>query len=46
MRNIIVVVYALLEITPAINRSLGKPTPRWVHNIKIYIAEIRWGVMD
>jgi hypothetical protein len=27
-------------------RSLGRPRPRWVDNIKIYLVEIEFGGVD
>jgi hypothetical protein len=27
-------------------RSLGRPRCKWVHNIRIYLGEIEWEVVD
>jgi hypothetical protein len=31
---------------PEGKRSLGRPGCRWVDNIKMYVGEIGWGVVD
>jgi hypothetical protein len=42
MRN----AYRILVGNPEGKRSLGRPTRRWVENIKMNLTEIRWGGMD
>jgi hypothetical protein len=31
---------------PEGNRPVGRPRHRWVDNIKMFLTEIWWGVMD
>jgi hypothetical protein len=38
--------YRLLVKKPEGKRPLGRPTRRWVDNIKIDLAEVVWGDVD
>jgi hypothetical protein len=38
--------YRISVGTPERKRPLGRPTHRWVNNIKMDLREIRWNVMD
>jgi hypothetical protein len=38
--------YVLLVGNPERKRPLGRPTYRWVDNIKIHLADREWGGMD
>jgi hypothetical protein len=38
--------YRILVGKPERKRPLGKPTRRWVGNIKMDLSEIEWGSMD
>jgi hypothetical protein len=38
--------YRILVGMPAGKRPLGRPTRRWVDNVKIDIREIGWGGME
>jgi hypothetical protein len=38
--------YRILVGKPEGNRLLGRPTLRWVDNIKMDLREIRWDGMD
>jgi hypothetical protein len=38
--------YRLLVRKPGGKRPLGRPRRRWVDNIKMYLLEIGWGVVD
>jgi hypothetical protein len=39
-------VYRLLVGKPEGKRPLGRPRRRWIDNIKIYLLEIGWSVVD
>jgi hypothetical protein len=39
-------VYRLFVRTPEGKRPLGRPRPRWIGNIKIYLLEIGVSVVD
>jgi hypothetical protein len=39
-------VYRLLVGKPEGKTPLGRPRRRWVDNIKMYLLEIGWGVVD
>jgi hypothetical protein len=39
-------VYNILVRRPEGKRLLGRPRRRWMHNIKINLREIEWGVVD
>ena len=39
-------VYRVLVGKPEGKRPLGRPTCRWEDNIKMYLQEVRCGVMD
>jgi hypothetical protein len=38
--------YRILVGQPEGKRPVGRPRPRWVDDIEIYLREIRWGGMD
>jgi hypothetical protein len=38
--------YRILVGKPEGKRPLGRPRRRWVNNIKMYLREIGWDVMD
>jgi hypothetical protein len=38
--------YRILVGKPESKRSVGRPRPWWVVNIKIYLREIGWDGMD
>jgi hypothetical protein len=38
--------YMILVGKPEVKRTLGRPRRRWEDNIRMYLREIGWGVMD
>jgi hypothetical protein len=38
--------HRLLVRKPEANRPLGRPRRRWVHNIRLDLAEVGWGDVD
>jgi hypothetical protein len=40
------IAYRILAGKPKGERPLGKPTRRWMDNIKIDVREIEWGEME
>jgi hypothetical protein len=38
--------YGLLVGKPEGRRPLGRPRRRWVYDIKMYLLEMGWGVVD
>jgi hypothetical protein len=38
--------YGILVGKPEGKRPLGRPRPRWMDNIKMYLREIGWGGID
>jgi hypothetical protein len=39
-------IYRILVGKPEGNRPLGRPSPRWMDNIKMELGEIGWDGMD
>ena len=38
--------YRILLVKPEVKRPLGRPTHRWVYNIRVDLQEVRCGFMD
>jgi hypothetical protein len=38
--------YRIFVVKPEARRSLGRPSHRWMNNIKIDVRELSWGGMD